>query len=278
MKPLDYDDFTTAYTNKILTEIATNSPRPLVKSVSVHRDLLKSRRPDHIQYKDNIYRNLVSRSNYRPYFVTTTFKHIPLSATGMKQQYRYFTEYTWTQYSKTYRHLMSNLTNHYDDKPNLQPITYDFFDVPGTRDSRYTQFTETTIPHIHSVYLVHKKEVSAFQYHIETKFHLITKHHSLIDYVQTIHAEPVDQDIHRVISYCSKFYDNHYAVKIRDEYPLFNQFPITDEQKQLLKNDRDELRYQEIANRIFKQSYSPLVDQDEMKNMRKELKKRFNRS
>jgi hypothetical protein len=100
----------------------------------------------------------------------------------------------------------------------------------------------------------------------------------LIDYVQTIHAEPVDQDIHRVISYCSKFYDNHYAVKIRDEYPLFNQFPITDEQKQLLKNDRDELRYQEIANRIFKQSYSPLVDQDEMKNMRKELKKRFNRS
>ncbi len=278
MKPLDYDDFTTAYTNMILNKIATNSPRPIVNSVVLHRDLLKSKRPDHIQYKDTIYKNLVTRSNYRPYFVTTTFKYIPISATDMKQQYRYFTEYTWTQYSKTYRHLMSNLTNHYDDKPHLQPITYDFFDVPGTRDSRYARFVETTIPHIHSVYLIHKKEVSAFQYHVETEFRLITKHHSLIDYIQTIHAKPINEDIHKVVSYCSKFYDNYYAIKIRDEYPLFNQFPITDEQKQLLKSDRDNLRYQQITNRIFQQSNSLFVDQDEMKRMRKELKERYSHS
>jgi len=42
------------------------------------------------------------------------------------------------------------------------------------------------------------------------------------------------------VSYCSKFYDNHYARSIRDEYNLFHQFPITNDEKELLAKEREE--------------------------------------
>jgi len=280
MTKLHYDDLTTAYTNKILTEIATRSPRRLFTSVSVDHQLLKSSNEDHKHFINKIYQNLIRNSNYRPYLTTTTFKHIPLSATAMKQQYRFFTDSTWQQYSRTYRHLLSNLTNHFNKKPDLQPITFDFFDVHGTRESRYARFTESTIPHIHSIYLVHHSTVEAFESHISNKFLSITKHHSLCDYVNTIHSVPIEQNLHQTVRYCSKFYNNAYAEKYRmmDEYDLFNQFPITDAEKATLAKHRQNHRFQSIYNKILKDSRVDQIDYSLIKKSNDEIRRRFNRS
>ena len=54
----------------------------------------------------------------------------------------------------------------------------------------------------------------------------------MCDFIQTIHAEPIRDNLPKAVSYCSKFYDNLYARQIRDEYYLYNQFPITDAEKE----------------------------------------------
>ncbi len=72
MKTLDYDALHTAYTNQITTEIKN------------------------------------SAGTYRPFLTTTRFTNkIPLSASNMKQQYCFFTDSTWNQYSKTYRFIVT---------------------------------------------------------------------------------------------------------------------------------------------------------------------------
>jgi hypothetical protein len=214
MRPLDYDALHTAYTEQITNEIKN------------------------------------SAGNYRPFLTTTTFKYIPLSQSSMKQQYCFFTDSTWTQYSKTYRFILSKLTNNYSKKPYLYPRTYDFFDVPGTRTNINAAFTERTIPHIHSIYLVHQDTLNAFQNLIDDKFYSVVSHDSNIDFIASIHAEPITHDLPRAVAYCSKFYDNCYATSMRTDYDLFRQFPITNEEKQLLAKERENLPFQFIPKML----------------------------
>jgi hypothetical protein len=213
-------------------------------------------------YINNLYQNLVSKSHYRPFLTTTTFKYIPLTTSSMKQQYRFFTDATWTQYSKTYRFILSNLTNNFTKKSYLYPITYDFFDVHKTRETPKAAFTENTIPHIHSIYLVHEQTLTKFQRFVDEDFQSVVNHHSLCDFVQTIHAEPIDKDLPRAVSYCSKFYDNRYARSIRDEYNLFYQFPITNAEKEQLAKEREDAPFMIIkrlmtdTNALMKQRFN----------------------
>ena len=95
-----------------------------------------------------------------------------------------------------------------------------------------------------------------------------------------MHSEPIKEDLPKVVSYCSKFFNNYYIEKyeMMEEYDLFNQFPASEEHKQLLANDRDELRYQQITNKIFSESYRYEIDEEKMKRMRQEVKSRYNRS
>lgn len=214
MKTLDYDALCTAYTDQITTEI----------------------------------RN--SANQYRPFLTTTTFKYIPLTQSSMKQQYRFFTESTWTQYSKTYRFILSQLTNNFRKKPHLHPRTYDFFDVPGTRININAAFTENTIPHIHSIYLIHRDTLDPFQTLIDEQFYRVVSHDSMCDFIQTIHAEPITSDLPRAVAYCSKFYDNCYAKSMRSDYDLFRQFPITNEEKELLAKEREHLPFRFIPKML----------------------------
>ena len=46
-----------------------------------------------------------SNNTLHPYMMTVRFKFIPLSLSNIKQKYRFFTDATWTQYSKTYRFI-----------------------------------------------------------------------------------------------------------------------------------------------------------------------------
>ena len=235
-----YKALKAAYTNQIFNTLASNSPRPILSSIRLDARLLETDNDATKQSINNLYQNIISKSHYRPFLTTTTFKYIPLTTSSMKQQYRFFTDATWTQYSKTYRFIISNLTNNFTKKSYLYPITYDFFDVHKTRETPKAAFTENTIPHIHSIYLVHEHTLEKFQRFVDEEFQSVVNHKSLCDFVQTIHAEPIDKDLPRAVSYCSKFYDNHYARSIRDEYNLFHQFPITDAEKELLAKERED--------------------------------------
>lgn len=245
-----YKQLKTAYTNQIFKMLTINSPRPIVSSIRLDARLLESDKETAKQCLSNLYQNLVSKSYYRPFLTTTTFKFIPLTASSMKQQYRFLTEATWNQYSKTYRFILSQLTNNFTKKSYLYPITYDFFDVPNTRHSPNAAFTENTIPHIHSIYLVHEQTIEKFQRLADEEFQSVVNHHSLCDFIQTIHAEPIKNDLPRAVSYCSKFYDNNYAKSIRDEYNFFNQFPVTNAEKELLAQDRENAPFMIIKRLI----------------------------
>ncbi len=70
------------------------------------------------------------------------------------------------------------------------------------------------------------------------------EHHSNRDYVNSIHARPITDDLPRVVSYCSKFYDCYQARPIRDDYPFFSQFPLPEFEREALKHDREALPFQ----------------------------------
>lgn len=257
-----YKALKAAYTNQIFNTLASNSSRPILSSIRLDARLLETDNDATKQSINNLYQNLIIKSHYRPFLTTTTFKYIPLTTSSMKQQYRFLTDATWHQYSKTYRFIISNLTNNFTKKSYLYPITYDFFDVPNTRHSPKAAFSENTIPHIHSIYLVHEHTLEKFQRFVDEDFQSVVNHKSLCDFVQTIHAEPIDKDLPRAVSYCSKFYDNHYARSIRDEYNLFHQFPITDAEKELLAKEREDAPFMIIkrlmtdTNALMKQRFN----------------------
>ena len=257
-----YKALKAAYTNQIFNTLASNSPRPVVSSIRLDARVLETDNDATKQSINNLYQNIISKSHYHPFLTTTTFKYIPLTTSSMKQQYRFFTDATWHQYSKTYRFIISNLTNNFTKKSYLYPITYDFFDVHKTRETPKAAFTENTIPHIHSIYLVHEHTLEKFQTLRKDKFATVVNHPSLCDFVQTIHAEPIKENLPRAVSYCSKFYDNHYARSIRDEYNLFHQFPITDAEKELLAKEREDAPFMIIkrmmtdTNALMKQRFN----------------------
>lgn len=250
VETIQYKALKAAYTNQILTTIAANSPRPIVSSIRLDAAEIKSDKDPTNQYLSNLYQNLIRNSHYQPFLTTTTFKYIPLTTSSMKQQYHFLTDATWHQYSKTYRFILSQLTNNFTKKSYLYPITYDFFDVSNTRTSINAVFTETTIPHIHSIYLIHKDTIEAFHRLRNDQFSIVINHSSMCDYVQSIDARPIEDNLPRAVSYCSKFYDNLYARSIRDEYNLFNQFPITDAEKVLLAKEREDAPFM-IVKRLM---------------------------
>jgi hypothetical protein len=204
-----------------------------------------------------------SNNTLHPYMMTVRFKYIPLSHSNIKQKYRFFTDATWNQYSKTYRFIISQIDKHYNKRPQYNPLTYDFFDVDNTSKYINVSFTESTMPHIHSIYLVHEKTLTAFQSLANDQFYNVINHHSMCDYVKSIHAEPI-KDIHRTVAYCSKFYDNCYAKSMRADYNLYLQMPITEQEKESLILEREHLPYQKII-RLIKESNA-------------EIRKRFNYS
>ena len=193
-------------------------------------------------YSDKIESIITNLPHYHPYLITTGFKFIPFGA-GPKPQYMFISNDTWNIYSKCYRHLISNIMNNFTKKSHLYPKTFDFLDVDGTRNNPRAAFTENTIPHIHSIYLVHEQTLGRFQTLASNDFQSIVLHPSLSDFLRVINAKPITETIPHAVSYCSKFFDNHYARRIRDDYPLFNQFPLAEFEKEALKHQRERLPF-----------------------------------
>ena len=180
-----------------------------------------------------------SNNTLRPFMMTIRFKHIPLSPSSNFKKYCFFSDATWSQYSKTYRFVLSQLDRHFDKRPHLHPRTYDFFDVDNTSKFINASFTENTIPHIHSIYLIHEKTLPAFNNLIQTEFYKVKSHHSMCNYIQSIDARPILDNLPRAVAYCSKFYDNCYARAMIEDYELHRQLPLTKEEKEELALQRE---------------------------------------
>ena len=193
---------------------------------------------NHIQHYLHLHPEL------RPYFTTFRFANIPTNNSYCPHQYKFLTNLTWNFYHRVYYHLSSSLTNNITRKPYLFPTTYDFLDIDHTDKSKSVTFTETTIPHIHSIYLIHTDLVGRFEEHIGKEFQSITKSNIFAEHIRTIDARPITNDLQFVVSYASKFYDNYQARIIRDKdgYDLYHMFPLGRSELETLKRSHTDKR------------------------------------
>lgn len=186
----------------------------------------------------------------RPYLTTFRFDNIPTNNSYCPYQYKFLTTLTWNFYHRVYYHLSSSLTNNITRKPNLFPRTYDFLDIDHTDKSKSVTFTETTIPHIHSVYLIHTDLVGRFEEHIDNQFQSITNSNIFAEHIRTIDARKITNDLPFVVSYASKFYDNYQARIIRDKdgYDLYHMFPLGRSELETLKRSHTDKRNELIQS------------------------------
>lgn len=216
----------------------------MVNELDTYKEMTFNETKDYTDLKVGYTYNIQSYLNHhpevRPYLTTFRFKKFPLNYSYCPYQYKFLTNLTWKFYHKVYFHLSSSLTNNITRKPNLFPRTYDFLDIDHTNKSLAVTFTETTIPHIHSIYLIHESVLGRFQNHIDTEFTAITNHHCFKDHIRTIDARPITDDLPFVVSYASKFYDNYQARNIRNnhQYEFYNQFPLGENDLKILASER----------------------------------------
>jgi hypothetical protein len=202
----------------------------------------------------HIQTQLKDKPFYRLFFTTTRLKYVGLPERGLewKLDYPFFGQSTWATYKKFYKHLVSHLIgNNWAKKGYLHPLTYDFLDVDGTRGNRRAPFTRYTIPHIHSIYLVHQDTIDRWNDLMNQSFKKVTDRSSISPFVESFHAVPI-YNLPGIVAYASKLYDVEQMRPIRDDYQLYNQHgPIGAAEKEALKEDREQLPfYAEVqANR-----------------------------
>jgi hypothetical protein len=220
---------------------------------------------DYIRIKnavvDTIQSNLQDNPSYGLFFTTTRLKYIGrwhyqepekewkvvsgLDGLEWKLDYPFLGEGTWKTYKKCFTYLVSQLDNNWTKKTYLLPLTYDFLDVGGTRETRRPPLDRNTIPHIHSIYLVHSDLLNRWNGLMSKSFKKVTDHPKISDFVDSFHAEPIDDyDLPKIVSYASKFYDVEQMRAKRDDYQLYYQHgPIGADGKEALKQEREQLPF-----------------------------------
>ena len=136
-------------------------------------------------YTDHIEGLLRQSIDRTPFFVTTCFHDTNISAPFPRQA-----AYAMQQYERVYRHLTSRLMRNFSKKIYLQPLTFDFLDLPHTRTQKSINLYRTVVPHVHSIYLVHEKTLERFDELQREKFCSINSHPNMRS-LQSIHSEAV---------------------------------------------------------------------------------------
>ncbi len=174
-------------------------------------------------YTHHIQTLLEGNNPPKPFFVTTSFHDI--SATRHLPFPRLVT-YIWQSYTRIYRHIASKLSRNFSKKPHLQPLTFDFIDLPNTRHTKFINLDAPSTPHIHSIYLVHPDTLTPYGLLEAENFKSICSHPTF-DGLHEIHSEPIDHEsLAGVIDYAGKLLKNPQAVKMAGDAPLFAQYPL----------------------------------------------------
>jgi len=209
------------------------------------------------EYFDSI-KNVLSRNNHIPYFVTVSFVDIATNDTNQK------IKFVFEQYDRFYRHLISQLMNNYTRKLHLHPRTFDFIDFPNTRHSNSSYIPEHKTPHIHSVYLVHRDTQSKFEQHMREDFDKIVQHRNQ-RYVIQAYAERIrrsNADLDQVLSYSMKLLETHSKKHLTQENILTQQYPISSSQlyQRVSKHDQKHVDHRpamfEQSKQTMRESYS----------------------
>jgi hypothetical protein len=206
------------------------------------------------EYFDSI-KNVLSRNNHIPYFVTVSFVDIATNDTNQK------IKFVFEQYDRFYRHLISQLMNNYTRKLHLHPRTFDFIDFPNTRHSNSSYIPEHKTPHIHSVYLVHRDTQSKFEQHMREDFDKIVQHRNQ-RYVIQAYAERIrrsNADLDQVLSYSMKLLETHSKKHLTLENNLTTQYPISSSQlyQRVSKHDQKHVDPQPA---MFEQSKQTMLE------------------
>jgi hypothetical protein len=182
------------------------------------------------EYQKRVFKRLVENPNLSPFFMTVVF------ADPFKTDEKFGGDYTnsncertikyaWKKYDIFHRHLCSKLTNNYTKKLKILPETYDFIDFGSFQDKITKIATEVTIPHIHSIYLIHPHTYSRFYELVDDNFCMMLLHPNL-DAVISVDAIPMDRsqkDIFEVIDYSSKFTRTNLAKNLIENVDLFRE-------------------------------------------------------
>lgn len=173
-------------------------------------------------YSSHITQLLTNNNDRLPYFITTTFRNFKtLSPRSFPNAIRH----ALASYDHLYRHLTSRLMTNFSKKPFFHPVTFDFVDMPNSRSSFELNFIEPITPHIHSIYLIHEVTLDHLEALRAMNFRTVLDHPALHS-VRTIDAQPIEPStLHNVVSYAAKLLNNHEAVRLADDAPLFTQHP-----------------------------------------------------
>ena len=206
------------------------------------------------EYFDSI-KNVLSRNNHIPYFVTVSFVDIATNDTNQK------IKFVFEQYDRFYRHLISQLMNNYTRKLHLHPRTFDFIDFPNTRHSNSSYIPEHKTPHIHSVYLVHRDTQSKFEQHMREDFDKIVQHRNQRYLIQA-YAERIrrsNADLDQVLSYSMKLLETRSAKHLKRESNLTQQYPISTSQlyQRVSKHDKKHVDHRPA---MFEQSKKTMLE------------------
>jgi hypothetical protein len=165
----------------------------------------------------------------------------------------------WRTYFSLYRHIASQLiegvfgrASH--RKAHLLPFTYDWIDLGGTRGKGKPDYQN--FPHIHSVWLIHPDTADKWTDLISQDFKLVESFNSGVESTWRTHkaAQGWNQYSPSVESFEAEEINNlpgwvRYASKlslkagraVRNEYLLYSQQPLSTRDRELLKQERQEI-------------------------------------
>lgn len=189
-------------------------------------------------YTDHIQNILRHQPDRRPFFITTILHQASRARSASLSSQA---TYAMQQYGRVYRHLTSNLMNNFSKKLHLQPLTFDFLDLPHTRKATIINLYEPCTPHIHSIYLVHEATLTRFRTLHRQNFYSITSHPAL-KVVSSIDCRPIeDGTLPRTVSYAAKLLENPLAVLLAGDAPLYTQHPIATFERDCCKRRRADI-------------------------------------
>ncbi len=162
----------------------------------------------------NSFYNLKKKSGWKAYFVTYKF-HIPWNHQSRIFQNPYIDNIIkcWTEHNESYIHLMNHLEKRYNEKHDKMPQELAFIDFPETRNNNHQEYKLGTVPHIHSMIIIHPNHIARFEEMSLSDFKEIVGHPRL-ELLREIHAEPIGDeptDFSWVAKYAGKFFDSYPA-------------------------------------------------------------------
>ncbi|SFZ85397.1 hypothetical protein SAMN02983003_2560 [Devosia enhydra] len=178
-------------------------------------------------YQQHIVTYAQQKPTLRPYFLTkdfysTGYRDAPTMCHRIFQLNALF-----------YIRLVSALIKNYQrpGKRHLQPRSFDFLDIPGSRQSvSPSQLAMSEWPHIHSIIFIDPTILPSFETLSQQRFQSITRFRysdgtqPLLP-LKSVDARPITHNLGGVVSYATKLFRTTGIMALNGNATLFDQMP-----------------------------------------------------